>query len=95
MEEVEIKLKHWWRSWIVRLAGFMTFLEGLNVILIEVDTTGIDPVIMGTLRLVILVAIIYNRIFGVRQAITLTAAMKPVATDKVIPAEQVAEMKAK
>jgi len=94
MEETEIKLKSWWKSWIVRLAGFMTVIEGLNVVLMTVDTTGIDPTIMGVLRLVILGAIIYNRIFGVSQSLTVTAAMKPVAEDKVIPAEQVAKMKA-
>lgn len=94
MQDVGLTIKAWWRSWIIRLAGFMAAVESLNVVLITVDTTGIDPKIMGALRLVILGAIVWNRLYSARQAVTVTAAMKPVE-GKVIPPEQVAEMKAK
>lgn len=85
MDDVTLKIKSWWRSLTIWLAGAALALEGLSAVLPMVSMEAIDPSVRQWLHTLILLAIIYTRLFGTRQAVTVKAAMRPVVADKVVP----------
>lgn len=80
MEEVTLKIKNWWKSITVWLGGILIAVSQIPpdmVNLLHPDARDWAYTLIG-------VALIWDRLFNTRQAVTVTAAMKPVAADKIV-----------
>lgn len=75
-----IKLKHWYKSFTVWLGGVMIVISQIPPEMIEI----LHPDVKDWIQTLLGAALIYTRIFGTNQAVTVKAAMRPVAEDKVI-----------
>ena len=82
-ETFMIKLKKWWKSATVWLAGAMIAVENLSPVL-PMMGIEMDPVIRKVVVTGIGLAMIYNRLFNTRQAVTEVAATKPVVADRTL-----------
>jgi hypothetical protein len=78
IDDAELKIKHWWKSFTIWLGAFIVGLSQIPPEMIAM----IHPNAREWAYSVVGVALIYTRLFGTRQAVTYTAAQKPVIDDK-------------
>ena len=93
MDEVALRIKTWWSSVIIWLQGMVVAVAALGDMLPFVSQYMPDSPVLRWLVGAIAVATIYLRLFQTNQAVTVSAAIKPV-TGKVVTPAEVAEIKA-
>ncbi len=86
-DDAVLKIKSWWKSGTLWLATTLVAVSQLGPLL-PVLSEFMDPTIQRWLGTVIGLAIIWDRLFRTNQAVTVSAARRPVATDKVVGADE-------
>lgn len=79
-DDFMIKIKAWWKSVTVWLAGLLVAISQVPPSIVEM----LHPDARDWAYTVIGLALLWDRLFNTNQAITLKAAQKPVAADRVI-----------
>lgn len=83
IDKMTLRIKAWWRSATVWLGGAVIVLANMADVLPILDTT-LHPILSRIINSAVGVAIIYLRLFSTNQAVTVSAAMKPVSSDKIV-----------
>ena len=81
LDDMEVKLKAWWKSFTVWLGALMIAVSQIPPEVINY----IHPDLRDWAFSVIGAAVIFVRLFGTNQAVTMMAARRPVAEDTVRP----------
>jgi hypothetical protein len=84
MEAIEAKLKAWYKSATVWLGALVVVLANAADLLPMLTALQVDPFIIRILGSAVGLAIVFVRFRGTNQAITETAAAKPVADDRTV-----------
>lgn len=83
IDETVLRIKAWWKSATIWLGGLVIAIANLGDALPAIGV-HMDPWIYQILGTLVGLAIIYTRLFGTNQAVTIKAAMKPVTTDQLV-----------